>query len=286
MEGFNGKSKRHCGFRLNRLTKSLVRIFLWPMKKLNCETVETTYASLRQIYNIEEQDINKFLEIDLDAYYNCSLKSYISPNDLILELLEQKLGKEGEYNRTYWFHITRQPKSNKFPEGILPLGQSINSIWEFLYSLIQNEVSRSKWDEFRKGVENDNGNEWADMYRLKVRDINLHGPYGVLVREIAFKPSEVDYYNYFESPEIIRDISNCFNDEYGIDLLHIFRNNTQPCIVKIFKDAGKRGYIGCALYYLYCKFHNQTLSSFCFADFDGGGRLVSEKQIEEVTFYK
>lgn len=254
------------------------------MKMLDCETVESTYKSIEKIYAIDRSHINNFLRIDLDDYYKANSELYISPNKLILSLFDQQIGAKGEYERTYWFHLTRQPESTKYEEGILPLGKCIDSIWNYLYNLVMNEVSKSKWDNFRRDVETNNSGDWADMYHHKLKHPYLHGHYGVLVREIAFKPSEVHYNDYLKDPEIIRDICNCFKEKYNFNLMQKFKESTQSCIVKFFENSGERVHIGCALYYLYCKFQSRELSEFCFSDFDGKGNPVPTKQIEKITF--
>ena len=117
---------------------------------------------------------------------------------------------------------------------------------------------------------------------MKVSDADHWGPYGVLVRDVAFCPAEIGNHDYLGIPEIIEDISLCFVEQYGFDLRSAFIQNSQPCIVKFIDYTPDPRCLPPALYYLYSRFHGEPLSLSCNTCFDGLGKSVRQKQIQRV----
>jgi hypothetical protein len=99
----------------------------------------------------------------------------------------------GKYDRTCWFHLTRTITANKFRQGILPLGQRLDAVWDFLYS---------------------------------VSDAMHWGPYALLIKDHAFKSEQIGNHDYFDSPEIVEDVCIYFTERHRFDLLAAFKNST------------------------------------------------------------
>lgn len=84
-------------------------------------------------------------------------------------------------------------------------------------------------------------------------------------------------------PEIIEDMCMGMENQYGIDLIGKYIENSMPVITKFCKvvsDHGKdKNYIGTALCYLYCKLNNKRLSLICNTCFCGYGEAIKAEDI-------
>lgn len=252
---------------------------------LDCENIVTIYNSLYTILGIDRNKIEfhlQQLDIENDNRYDTKYGGDLER--WILGTLEEEVSIKINLSGVYWFHLTRVPSSTTFEKGILPLGQSLERIWSFLYSLVHNQKSPSEWQRFRQKVETERLSHDAGLYQLKAKHPDQWGPFAILVRDIAFVASEVGNHDYLYVPETVEDICRCFQQEYHFDLLQLFQANTKPCIVKFWTPQVKHSYIGTALYYLYSVLHKQELSIYCNACFDGRGESIKPNQIEKVDF--
>ena len=155
------------------------------MNALDCESLESTYASIETILEITQDKIKKvFKELDFDSYQNGSLNPNCDPEKEIYYHLKEHTRTEPIIDKVYWFHLTRTVKTNNFGGGILPLGQVVNSIWDFLFTLVKDEITLNEWKKIQGNLENGRS---AKLYNLKVNKQNLRGPYAFLIRELAFK---------------------------------------------------------------------------------------------------
>jgi len=255
------------------------------MKILDCETRETTYTSLVNILGVDRCCIDKaFEEFDIDKYYENNPYPSIEPDELVFGRVSSKPPSAYAFDRVCWFHLTRVPKSNTFlTKGILSLNRAIDSIWGFLYSLIDNKVSEKEWSDFRRRLV-DLNHDSAHLYKMKVNNHSAGGPYAILVREIAFKSEQVGSHDYLRVPEIVEDICLCFRDQYGVDLLAAYKANSNPCIVKFAHDEPRSDCVTVALYYLYNCYYKNDLSWKCNTCFDNLGRPVPPKRILKVEW--
>ena len=75
------------------------------------------------------------------------------------------------FESTYWFHLTRTNRDNKFVAGILPLGMAIDSVWKMLFELL-NGFPEELWQEFRLGMETSFVDDVSGVedYRRKVHN--------------------------------------------------------------------------------------------------------------------
>lgn len=257
------------------------------MKIIDCESVDSTYTSLENIFACNRQFINGFFDsLHLESFYQDN-SIHITPDKLILQKFEEQISQIGSSDATFWFHHTRTSKNNKFEEGILPLGQYLDPIWNFLFSLIKNNFSKQDWQNFKKGIETNysEGGTGLYHYRLKTQDSLHWGPYAFLVNEVGlYRSSETWSHNYCSAPEIIEDICFCFQTKYGIDLLTIYEENTRPCFVKFIENESHRSYIGIALFYLHNIYFNRQMSIDCNTCFDGKGEAIPKERISKIEF--
>lgn len=253
------------------------------MKVLDCESIDSTYESLEQILGVAKSQLESvFTGIDVESFYKSNPRHPQPPEELIFSEVSKVITLPGDYDRTCWFHLTRTAPSNKFEQGILPLGQYLDSIWSFLYSLAKRHVTPEEWDRFRQDMGSDHH---ADLYEMKAHDPMHWGPYALLTRDHAFKPGEINNHDYLGAPEIIEDICICFSERYEFDLLGAFMRKTKPCIVKFF-DGPRADCVSTAVYHLYNVHWRKSCSGQCNTCYDAEGVPVPPEHIMKVEFPK
>lgn len=254
------------------------------MKILNCESFNSALVSLEDITNIKKEKIVEFLtDFDMDKYYELH-PNYDNTGDVLLfDQFKSTFNPRLDYDKTMWFHLTRIFPSNDFQNGILPLGFIIDDIWESLYELSSNFISKDDWYKFRATMEAGKGGWLAYLYQQKTSDNFHHGPYAMLIRDAAFKFKEMGNHDYLDVPEIIEDICVIFEKLYGKDLLNLYRKATMPCIIKFITGFGYPDNISPVLYYLYNTIHDKKLSIYCNTTYDAKGPILP-KNIVKVEF--
>ena len=111
------------------------------------------------------------------------------------------------------------------------------------------------------------------------------GPFAILIRDIAFKPNEVNNYDYLSSgPESIGDICFIFEKLYQIDLRSMFLKKTKPCIVKFVDHHPEGKYVRAALWHLHAISWGEKCSSYCNDCFHGRGVPIPKDQILKIEF--
>ena len=226
-----------------------------------------------------------FLETKFEVYYKEHPDSFGTPGELILSTI----GKTPRaFERTCWFHLTRTLPTNKFDGGILPLNKVIDRIWNDLFVLVENDLSFEEWSAFKHWMETTCNNQFAHLYQLNVNNPEFWGPFAMLVREVAFHPSEVSNHDYLRAPEIVERISTCFYERYGreIDLQKRFQRETSPCVVKFIRDGGDQASIKTALHYLYNTFWGVKVITDWNETFDAKGEIIDRKDVLKIDFPK
>jgi hypothetical protein len=253
------------------------------MKVLDCETIDSTYESLEQILGVGRSQLESVFEsVDVESFYQDN-PYYPQPlEDLIFSEVRKVTTLPGNYDRTCWFHLTRTAPSNNFEQGVLPLGQYLDAIWSFLYSLAKKSVSPEEWDEFRRDM---GSHHHASLYEMKASDSMYWGPYALLSRDHAFKSEEISNHDYLGAPEIVEDICICFSERHEFDLLGAFMKKTRPCIVKFF-DGPRSGCVSTAVYHLYNAYRGNGCSGQCNTCYDAEGVPVTLACILKVEFPK
>ena len=247
---------------------------------LDCQTVESTYQSLSNILGIDRNEIERFLsKIDIEDYYN----KHPYCNDMADEFLLKKIIKDYkskiQYDKVCWFHLARTMDKNAFNDGVYPLGHYIDALWESLFLLVKEKIDECEWRKFRKRIETDYNNHFANLYRMKSTDEFHWGPYAMLVKDAAFSSEEIGNHDYLKIPEIVEDICVCFEQIYGINLAEIYMKNSKSMIVKFISDDVKEYYIGVALYYLYNKLHGLEMSLNCNTCYDAKAKSIPKESI-------
>jgi hypothetical protein len=251
------------------------------MKKLDCETIDSTYESLEQILGTTRSRLESLFDgLDIESFYRNKPHHPQSPEDLIFSEVRKLATLEGDNDRTCWFHLTRTLVTNTFEQGILPLGKCLDAIWNLLYSLARKHVSVEEWDEFRRDM---GSHDHAGLYEMKVSDPREWGPFALLIKDHAFRSKEIGNHDYLGVPEIVEDICMCFTQKHGFDLLAAFTKKTKPCIVKFF--AGPRSdCVETAIYHLYKAHRGEKCSIQCNTCYDAEGVPVAPDRIMNVEF--
>lgn len=251
------------------------------MKKLDCETIDSTYESLEQILGTTRLRLEPLFEgLDVESFYRNKPHHPQPPEDLIFSEVRKLATLEGDYDRTCWFHLTRTLDPNTFEQGILPLGKCVDDIWNLLYSFAHKHVSAKEWDEFRRDM---GSHDHAGLYEMKVGDVTEWGPYAILIKDHAFGSKEIGNHDYLSAPEIVEDICMCFTQKHGFDLLTAFTKRTKPCIVKFF-NGPRSDCVETAIYHLYKSHRGEGCSQQCNTCYDAEGVQVPPERIMTVEF--
>ncbi|QQP11348.1 hypothetical protein FJQ98_19340 [Lysinibacillus agricola] len=189
-----------------------------------------------------------------------------------------------QYDKTFWFHLSRTTPFNNFKEGLLSLNDNLENLWDLLFTLQEGFLPKDEWNIFRKSLESDCPSHFASLYRMKASDKIHGGPFAMLIREVAFHSEEIGNHNYLGVPEIIEDICFPFQEKYGFDLLTKFKKVTLPCIVKFETTDVEEYHLGVVINFLYHKYHSLELNLDCNTCFDGYGKSIPNKALLQIEY--
>lgn len=109
------------------------------MVSIDCHSFNSTLYSISKLYEVNEKDLQEFLlSTDIDDYFPKH-----NPNntgdEILLNLFEKKFGKAKQtIDKIYWFHLTSSLENTDFKEGLLPLENAIEHVWNNLESILHN----------------------------------------------------------------------------------------------------------------------------------------------------
>ena len=94
------------------------------------------------------------------------------------------------FSGVHWFHGARTLDRDRYRrDGLLPLPAMLDSLWDSLFELVREDVTRHDWNCLRSTIEGGGGGTWAADYRCKVdRAVGQPGPFGELVRTVILDP--------------------------------------------------------------------------------------------------
>lgn len=250
------------------------------MTVLDCESYESSLKSICDLYEATAADVTKFLRtVDLDKEYEKRTTS-VSSKDLLTDLFESRFGLPTQaFRQVCWFHLTRVPRGTDFSEGILPLHLVLKTIWQTMISIPTDARTKANLRRLQKNGVPD------DLYGLKTQSLLHSGPYAMLVRESAFHAGSIGNHDYLAFPEIIEDICNGYEKEFGERIHERVGAVLKPCIVK-FETAEEDGnhLATPTLSYCWHKVHDQKLSFATNICYDGGGIAIPNTAIRRVEF--
>lgn len=248
---------------------------------LDCETLETTRTSVCRAFKCDAEVIISVLRrIDLEAIYGSAPWPEVPPDEFLFDFVANEIGEPELPHEICWFHFTRTTSGCSFNEGILPLGAVLPKVWDMLIDIAPSVVVKENLRNLReKGVPDFH-------YGLKVPNGVHWGPYGYLVREVADHARALSQHDYLAMPEIVEDICNGYEKQFGASVIEHFRRELKPCAVKFVMPAGSRGFdtLKVALSYLYSGTKLEELGASCVTCFDGEGVSVPAERILSVAF--
>jgi len=247
---------------------------------LDCESYESSLKSICDLYEATAADVTGFLwAVDLDKEYEKRTTS-VSSQDPLADLFELRFGLPAQaFDQVRWFHLTRVPCGTDFAQGILPLHSMLKTIWQTVISIPTDAPTKANLQRLQKeGLSN-------NFYGLKTQSLIHSGPYAVLVREAAFHARSMGNHDYLAFSEIIEDICNGYQKEFGERIHERIAAALKPCIVK-FETAEEDGnrLVTPLLSYCWHKVHNEKLSFGINAGYNGGGIAIPNAAIRRVEF--
>ncbi|WP_449416635.1 hypothetical protein [Phormidium nigroviride] len=250
------------------------------MLRIDCETRETALYTIASFYEILPSEIDRFLEsFDIEEI---QLKKRSSdPHDKMIMMLfeEEFCSPKTGIQEVCWFHLTRTQPTNLFKEGILPLRDALEPVWNTLISIFRDTEHYPNLLALKEQGVRDY------QYSLKVQDKLYWGPYAMLIKDIAFQASTVGNYDYLRLPEILEDICNGYLKSFNIRLHEIVVSSLKPCIVKfVSKMYIDRDLFERIIYYLYLTNKGEDLCIDSNRCFDGKGCLIPADDILKIEF--
>lgn len=251
--------------------------------QLDCTNLNAAINSTAKILKISRDLLKKeLIDIDLDNMYR-QFPQYSSFEDAIISWFRLKYNMNIHFDYAVYFHASRLFKNQRFDNGIIPLSSSINFIWSSLFNLIKNTITLDEWNIFRQKMTSNNyPNHNTELYSMKISDSCHHGPFGFLIREVIFKPSEFGNWDYLDTPEIVDDICTTFKKYYNVDLINKYLQNSEPCIVKFNSSDISTSLLGITLAYIHCKLRNIEIWQDCSIAYDGKGETIPQDDIIEI----
>jgi len=251
------------------------------MSVLDCESIESLEYSLESIFNIPISDIKRFLsDLDITRLESKIILDFNCIETVLLDEMVTKFKIQPSFDTTCWFHLTRTSRPEDFKKGIYPLDDIINTIWNDLYSYLCDDLTEQQWLKFRGAFEN--GKLRAEcqdsylLYELKMGGVG-QGPFAVLIRDVSLIQTGHDNFDYLDVPEIIRDICNCYEKIYNIDLLTKYKHNTKKYAIKFKSDIHDVYHLGFAILYFYKTLHKIDIGPYDNCFFGGNGtKIISE----------
>ena len=231
------------------------------MKTLDCESIESTYKSLKTILGVEKSDLCQLFD-SVDVYKEIR-ESFCG---FLLSYIQKKTHCKTDFDKACFFHATRTWPDNTYEDGLLPTKQAEDKICNFLSKLVNRQATITP-----------RGNAM-----IRQNKYNHGGPFGFLIRDFAFVRDQ-RYVNYFDCPEIVED--NSLKKEY--------KPKTVPCIVKFVDqwEPTTKAWIptealSVALLYAYHDHHDKKLGQEMELTYSFNGRnaLVPKKNIFKVEF--
>lgn len=245
------------------------------MKTLDCESLSSTYKSLEFILGLTKHELQQIFDsTDIPE----RVSDFADPAKELFFYIERQTHSQSKFDATCWFHCTRTWHDNHFKDGLLPLSQVIDRIWDFLRTLAGSEVADNQWKDLRQSIRSSN-NEAAYRYREKFSHIIHEGPHAILIRETAdLIRNDNTYVDYFKTPEIVEDMcSYC-----GFRLQDKFTAKTVPCVVKFIGHSPDINALHTAVMYAYRKYRRLALLPACNYCYTARGTAVPPEYILKV----
>jgi len=239
--------------------------------QLDCESGEAAISSLSVGFSCTQEKLREvLLSIDLDEVYE-------HKEQCLYNYVVREVGEHKELSGVYWFHSTRTSLDNNFQYGIHPLNDALDKVWDVMISTIPTPEVKQNLQLMRTIGVND------EMYELRTNDSIHWGPYGILVREVAFNTKKLKQHDYLKMPELVEDICNAYKLTYEVSLDLLYENLLIPKLVKFYSSKRlDNGCIEAALNYAYTKIRKLPINESCVTVLNNGGTAIKPEEIVNV----
>ena len=250
-------------------------------KLLDCTSRETTLESLAVTAGVSAADVAVAIEsVSIDE-----LNATGDPDRALASMAARRLGVENFEGFTHvrFFHGTRTVDPERFRQhGLLPLPEAVELIWADLRQIGRDVLDGRGFDRLRSIMEAGNVGHFAHLYAMKTTDAIHHGPWATLVREEHLRPDELSNHDYLGTPEVVADIMITASEVLGVQVDHLYRAATAPCLVSFDMPATHLDYaVPAACSYVRDRSHG-GLSRASSWGFDGHGLAVPADAIRTI----
>lgn len=245
------------------------------MNTLDCETPESTEASLCDLLGLSPDQLHQQIEelAGISFEVNTDLAK-----DRWLPMLRHAAGRsfaEALPGTTCWFHATRVQDPSSFSAGIGALPDRLEPTWSFLHSLVADRVSQVDWVRFRRMAEKDHFGHSPLVINAWMSNA---GPYAFLLAEAPLNPAGSANHDYLGVSELVDFIAAYFDRRHPISLRARHLAATRPLLVKFTTPGICTAHLGAALDYLVHRKAGWSLAclSPCFS---GEGEEIPGRQV-------
>jgi hypothetical protein len=246
---------------------------------LDCSTGETALESLAIGFDCSIEQIKSvLLSINIEDIFEKHFETIeVSSSVYLYQYVIEKLGKHKPLTEVIWFHGTRTLKSNNLSDGIFPLNNALDIVWDSLLSSAPDETVRKNLKELASAGSFDH------LYDLRTKNKIHWGPYGILVRDVAFNTKSLRQHDYLGMPELVEDILKGYQKTFGISLSTYYSEVLVPKLVK-FKCTSSvhDGCVETAIGYLYTYVKGAEICGLAVRCIDKKGSPIKKEDIIEV----
>jgi hypothetical protein len=214
---------------------------------LRCRSLADARSTVAALYGVSPAE----LDVALPVAARRAQEDGEDPIGALPSTLASTLERTpAEAARVHYFHGTRASDPERFlHEGLRPLGQVLDSIWQEVAALVP-ELSEHELRSLRADLST--GTIGPHTYSLRVaEDQQRHGPWGHLLREMFQHPDDYGSVDYLAGAEILIDICQAIEQRTGIDATARYRRATTPCVVEFSVPTSHFNHaLAAALWYL------------------------------------
>ena len=248
---------------------------------LDCSSKKSALESIANIFGCSSEHVaHVLLSLDLEKIYEENWDDIDIPAPQYLyEYVVDKLGKHEKLTEVIWFHGTRTLKENDLTKGIYSLNDSLSIVWDSLISSAPNETVQGNLKELQNNGVGDH------LYSLRTNGKIHWGPYGILVRDVAFNTDKLHQHDYLGMPELVEDILNGYRKKFNTCLTEYYTEKLVPVLVKFKSTASLHdGCIETALGYLYKSVREETIDRLSVRCIDKKGSAIISDEIIDIEY--
>ncbi|WKE04533.1 hypothetical protein [Enterobacter asburiae] len=248
---------------------------------LDCSSRSQALHTLSAGFGCPPEKLKKvLLSLDLEHIYETDQSIIVDANQFLKDYVSAELGEPGPFRRALWFHGTRTFVDNTFPAGLLALNHSESLAMKMLLNHAPNDIVRKHLQEWVVP-----GGVPDEMFQLRTGDKTHWGPYGHLVRELHFHARKNGLHDYLRLPELVEDVCNAYQEQYGHDLTPHYLRVLHPCIIWFQADIiYEKGALETALAYAYTSVRDLPPDTNATLGIDCEGKSVSRSAIARIEF--